>query len=112
MQYQLPAEGIFKKNQFGDSVWYEVACTCSDHDHNHTVCVEANETGEISTVIYTQTTSRFWSASRWQQVWQLFTQGYIKQEVSIIMSQQQTLNYAKILESAVHDIEQFKKNKQ
>jgi hypothetical protein len=44
-------------------------------------------------------------------VWELLVQGYVKQEVAISMNQQQTLNYAETLKSAINDVTQFRKNK-
>jgi hypothetical protein len=41
----------------------------------------------------------------------LLTKGYIEYEASIIMSQQQALNYADTLKSAVKDVETFRKQK-
>jgi hypothetical protein len=42
--------------------------------------------------------------NRWQKIWCLLTRGYIEYETSIIMSEQQALNYAATLEKAVADL--------
>jgi hypothetical protein len=39
----------------------------------------------------------------------LLTQGYVECEASLILTQQQALNYAEVLKSAVKDVEEFKK---
>ena len=38
-------EGVYKRNDWGDSVLYGVACSCGDNDHDHNVWVEADDTG-------------------------------------------------------------------
>jgi len=110
MKAQQPAEGILKRNDWGDSKIYQVVCDCSDPDHDHNVWVEAEDTG-INVVIYTTNTSTFWSKNRWQQLWELLTKGYVKQEVGILMSEQQALNYAEILKLAIKDVKEFKENR-
>jgi len=112
MKAQSPAEGILKSNEWGLAMAYEVACTCHDSDHNHNVWIEAEDDGEITVVIYTTTMSPFWSLSRWRQMWQLLTKGYVKSEVAISMTQQQALNYAETLKQSIKDIKtlQAKKN--
>ena len=47
--------------------------------------------------------------NRWQHIWKLLTTGYIKYKASIIMSEQQAVNYAETLKSAVKDVKTFKK---
>ena len=44
-------------------------------------------------------------------MWQLLTQGYVKCETIIGMTQQQAMNYALILQDAVKDVEQFRNSK-
>ena len=48
---QTPAEGILKKNDWGDAKMYHVVCDCGQPDHEHSLWVEADETG-ISVTIY------------------------------------------------------------
>jgi hypothetical protein len=43
--------------------------------------------------------------------WQLWTTGAVKVETTIAMSEQQALNYAETLKSAVKDVKEFRKNK-
>ena len=107
-QPQTPAEGILKQHDWGQAKVYRVTCGCGDTDHDHNVWVEASEDGEIAVLIYTNTTSKFWSVNRWRQIWQLLTRGHIGSEVAISMSQQQALNYAETLKCAIQDIQNFK----
>ena len=42
MKIQIPAEGIMKTNDWGDSRVYRIACNCGDENHNHNMCIEAD----------------------------------------------------------------------
>jgi hypothetical protein len=110
MKPEVPAEGILKRHAWGDTKCYRIVCNCGDSDHDHNVWVEADD-HEVSVIIYTTNSTPFWSKRRWRQVWELLVQGYVKQEVAISMNQQQTLNYAETLKSAINDVTQFRKNK-
>jgi len=107
MKAEKPAEGILKHHDWGDTMTYQVSCQCGDADHNHTVWVEAEDTG-VNVVVYTRSTSRFWTAQWWQQIWQILSKGYIEEEVGIILSEQQALNYAETLKTAIADVKKFK----
>jgi hypothetical protein len=41
----------------------------------------------------------------------LLTKGYVEYEANIIMTRQQAINYAAVLQQAVEDVETFKKQK-
>ena len=109
---QQPAEGILKQSDWGDAKSYRVACECTDANHSHDLWVEADDTNSISVTIYTTTKSKWWKLNRWQTMWTLLTRGYVECETSLILTQQQALNYAETLRSAVKDVEEFKKNVQ
>jgi len=110
MKPQTPAEGILKKNDWGDSKVYDVVCGCGDPDHNHSVWIESDETG-VNVTLYTNVKSAFWSMNRFKQIWTLITKGYLQHEATIFMSPQQAFNYAETLKSAVNDVVQFRKNR-
>lgn len=110
MEVERPAEGIMKTGDWGDSKVYKIACDCGCNDHIHDVWVEADDTG-VTVTTYTQQKSKWWTMNRWQTIWRLVTRGYIEYEASIIMSKQQALNYAKTLESAIIDVETFRKQR-
>jgi hypothetical protein len=103
MKTQLPAEGVLKRNDWGDSICYQVVCQCHDADHDHSVLVEANDC-DVSVTTYTIQKSKPWSLNRWQVIWRLLTKGYVEYEADIIMTEQQTLNYANILTTAIKDV--------
>lgn len=111
MKAQTPAVGILKNGDWGDTLCYQVVCGCGQPDHSHHVWVEVDDTRDISVVIYTTNTSKFWSKNRWRQMWELLTKGYVEEEVSILMSEQQTLNYANTLTQAVNDVKIARENK-
>jgi hypothetical protein len=107
MKIQIPAEGIMKTNDWGDSRVYRVACNCHDETHNHNVWIEADD-HDIVVTIYTTGKTNWWSKTRWYHIWTLLTKGYIDTESSVHLSRQQALNYAETLKSAIQDVEQFK----
>ena len=108
MKAQTPAEGILKRNDWGDSKWYTVSCTCGNCDCRHEVWVESEDSG-VTVTTYTQQKTKWWSLNRFQIIWKLLTKGYIEYEASIIMTPQQALNYATTLQSAVKDVATFRK---
>lgn len=110
LKAQKSAIGIMITHDWEDSKIYRVVCECGDPKHDHNVWVEADDTG-VNTTIYTTVTTNFWSKTRWHHIWTLLTKGYIEQETCVIMSEQQTLNYAETLKSAIKDTVIFRKNK-
>jgi len=108
MKLQKPAEGILIRGDYGDSKWYQVVCGCGQPDHDHNVEVEAEDIG-VNVNIYVTVRSPFWSMNRWKQIWTLLITGHLEHETTITMSEQQALNYAETLKSAVQDVKDFKK---
>lgn len=108
MKSQAPAEGILKSGDWGDTKSYQVVCGCGQPDHEHNVWVEAEDVG-VNVNIYVKVKSTFWSMNRWRQIWTLLTRGYLQHETTILMSEQQAINYAETLKSAVQDVKDFKK---
>ena len=104
---QSPAEGILKRNNWGDAITYQVVCECQDANHDHNVWVEADD-HRVTVTTYTTQKSKWWSLNRWQTIWILLTKGYIEYEANLIMTEQQTLNYAEILKTAIKDVKKFK----
>jgi hypothetical protein len=111
MNVQVPAEGIMKTNDWGDSRVYRIACNCHDENHNHNMWVEADDS-DIVVTIYTTGKTNYWSKTRWYHIWTLLTKGYIDTESSVHLSKQQALNYAETLKSAITDVEEFRKDRQ
>jgi hypothetical protein len=109
MKAQTPAEGILKKNEWGDAKTYHVVCECGQVDHSHNLWIEADETG-VTVTIYVEVKSPWWSMNRWKQMWSLITKGYLQQETILTMSEQTALNYSEILKKAIQDVKTFKKS--
>jgi hypothetical protein len=136
MKKQEPAEGIMKTSDFGDSKFYKVVCGCGQDDHSIDFEVEAAETGvNVNTFVTVKTD--YWSESikkrydidnpylqeldwalkdiwngliiRLKLTWTVWTKGYVKTESIIAMTEQQALNYAETLKSAIQDVKDFKK---
>ena len=138
MKTQTPAEGILKTHNFGDSKWYKVVCGCGQPDHDVNFEVEADETG-VNVNTYVTTKTNYWSEtikkrydidSIWLQefdwavkdiingfvtrlklTWTVWTKEYMKFETVVTMTEQQALNYAETLKSAVKDVKEFKEKK-
>jgi hypothetical protein len=135
MNAQAPAQGILLHRDYGDAKVYEIPCDCQNCNHSHKVWVEAEDTGITVTTYTTQETDWwtesvakrydiacpvlqeidwFWKnlynsiATRIRLTWQIWRHGYVKYEASLIMTQQQALNYAETLKSAVKDVEEFR----
>jgi hypothetical protein len=108
MKAQTPAEGILKTNDWGDSKVYQVVCGCGDTGHTHNLWVESDETG-INVTLYVNVKSPLWSLNRWKQIWTLLVNGYLTHESTLYMSEQQALNYAETITSAIQEDQHYKK---
>lgn len=136
MKAQLPAEGILKTHDWGDSKWYKVICGCGQPDHSIDFEVEADITG-INVNTYVTAKTDYWSESVkkrydidnpwlqefdwfWKELWNGFVtrlkltwavwiRGYVQCETTVAMSEQQALNYAETLKSAITDVKSFVK---
>lgn len=109
MKAQIPAEGILKRHDWGNSKNYQIICGCGDTDHEHNLWVESEDTG-INVTLYVNVKSSFWSINRFKQIWCLLTKGYLSYESTLYMSEQQALNYAETLKSAINDCKAFRQN--
>ena len=110
MEAQTPAEGILIQKDYGSSKLYKVTCECGCDDCSHMIDVEAEETGVVVTTYTTQKTN-FWSLNRFQLIWTLLTKGYVEYEASLCMTEQQALNYAEVLQSAIKDVKMFQEQR-
>jgi hypothetical protein len=102
MKAKTPAEGILKRSEWPDAKIYQVVCNCGSADHDHNVWIETDDTQEVTVTTYTQQKSKWWERNRWSTIWHLLTRGYVEYEASIIMTQQQALNYAETLKTAIN----------
>ena len=104
------AEGILIRKDYGDAKIYNIVCECGDCDHSHDVWVEAEDHG-VTVTIYTQQKTKWWQENRWKTMWTLLTKGYVERESVLIMSEQQALNYANVLQSATVDVKEFREKR-
>ena len=104
MKIQTPAEGILKKNDWGDTKEYHVVCDCGSDDHAHDLWVEAEDIG-ITVTIYATVKSPWWSMNRFKQIWTLLTNGYLEHQTVLTMNKQTALNYAETLKTAIKDVD-------
>jgi len=107
MTAELPAQGIMKTTEWGDSKWYHVRCDCGNDDCSHTVNVEADGFG-VQVHIYANSHTKWWEKNRWSQIWNILTKGYAEMQTTIVLNEQTALNYAVALNNAVVDVKQFK----
>lgn len=136
MKAQNPAEGIMKTGDYGNSKFYKVACGCGQPDHELNFEIEADEHG-INANTYVNVKSDYWTETikkrydidnpylqevdwaikdiingfitRLKLTWTVWTKGHIEVQTTIIMSEQQALNYAETIKSAIQDVKDFKK---
>lgn len=139
MKAETPAQGILKRNDWGDSKSYQVVCECGNSDHEHNIWIEVDEC-EVAVHTYTIQKTDYWSQKvetrydidntiyqnihwfwvgivndwyrRFKLAWQVLSKGYIKYESTISMNEQQAINYAETLKSAVRDVKAFQKPKE
>lgn len=110
MKAQKPAEGIMKTGDWGSAKSYKVVCDCGQPDHDHNVWVEAEDTG-VNVNIYVEVKSPHWNVNRLKKIWHLITKGYLQHETTIIMTEQEALNYAETLKTAIQDVKAFKEKR-
>lgn len=108
MNSQTPAKGVLQVNDWGYSKMYKAVCECGNDDCTHTIDIEAEDTG-VNVTIYTKTKTNFWSKARWLHIWQLLSKGHVEFESVIILDKQVALNYADMLQLAIKDVEEFRK---
>lgn len=135
---QKPAEGILQRHEWGDSKTYQVTCSCGQEYHDHYIEVESDLCG-VNVNINTTLKTDYWTEAvtksydientafqeaHWffvdlinstvrkvKLTWELWTTGAVSAETTIHMSEQQAINYAETLKSAVKDVKEFNKQK-
>jgi len=135
MKAEQPAQGISKKAEFHEAVWYEVDCECGSHNHYHSLWVERDpETKLVTVEITTEATTDFWTQRVPERVnnlespfvnwiWQtvaytvnetvrraklitgILFKGHITYDSTVLLTKQQAYNYAKALERSVKDLD-------
>jgi uncharacterized protein YchJ len=136
MTPQDPAQGILLHRDYGKAMTYIVACDCGNGDCEHQVWIEAEDTG-VTVCTYTTQKTDFWSEAVqpdctidddvmrwynwfWTGLWNglvrrlklskdIWIHGYVKYEASLMMNEQQALNYAEVLKKAIDNVKEFRK---
>ena len=138
MKAETPAEGILKTSDFGDAKFYKVSCQCGNPDCEIDFEVEADDCRVyVNTYVIAKTDcwsdtfphrhdidsvwlqefDWFWKdivnglIRRVKWTWRIWTQGYVKTETTVVMTEQQALNYAETLKLAIKDVKDFKKSR-
>ena len=139
LKAEQPATGIFKSHDFGDSMYYSVACQCGNTDDMIDFSIEL-ESDAWNIVLNTEFTpkSPYWKRlvndsgnfeNSWLRsidyniraminglyhkvmvTWEVWTKGYVKYYQSTIMSEQQALNYASTINQSIQDLRNFRQN--
>lgn len=116
LKAETPARGVYLRKEFPNSIWFGVACECSDEEHNHEVWVESDpEFDFVSVHVFTTTHTRHsqgWGTTAWKRFTEkvrytidLWFRGYIETEASIMMDRQVAINYADVLKKSIQAIE-------
>ena len=140
MKAQEPAEGILKINEWGNSKMYTVRCTCGNTDDDIDFEVEADDLGVTVYTYTTQKTDwwvdsyeQYKSYERFKNpllfqidfvvrgflnslahklkiTYNVWVNGYVNYSQSLIMTEQQALNYANTLNKAIKDVKEYAEN--
>lgn len=111
MDAQVPAQGILKINEWGNSRIYKIECDCAASDCAHLIDIEATKTSvDVTIYVTVETNSWSWNGlmTRLRLTWDIWVKGYSKYQSSIILQEQVALNYAETLKSAINDLRKFR----
>jgi hypothetical protein len=108
MKAEKPAEGILKTNEWGNSKWYHIRCSCGNEDCSHEISIEADDCYEVAIHLYSNHHTKWWEKGRWKQIWNIITKGYSEMQTTLVMNEQTALNYAETLKSAIKDVKEFR----
>jgi hypothetical protein len=111
MKAEKAAEGILKQGDFGDAMFYYVACDCDNDDCAHTIEVEVDDM-HVQVHLYSNHHTKWWEKKRWKQIWQILTKGYAEMQTTIVLTEQAALNYAETLKTAMKDVKKFRNERE
>jgi hypothetical protein len=112
MKPQTPAQGIMLNRMWGDARSYTIACECGDRDHATQMWIEVGsehdqELQNVTVTFYVETTSPWYSISRWRQIWSMLVHGYVKKEHTLVLSKQGALNLSTVIRNSVAEMQQI-----
>jgi len=137
MTPQIPAQGILLHHDYGDTKSYHIACECGCQTSDHDLWIES-DIGGVTVNVYATLKTDYWTESIkprydidipilqsfdwfWKSIWNglatrlrltrdIWIHGCVKHEASLIMTEQQALNYGGSLLKSVDDVKEFRKN--
>ena len=107
MRAEKPAEGILKTTEFGTCKGYHVQCECGGSECAHHVWIEASEF-DVTISFGLTLRTKWYSMSRWKQIWTILTKGYLDVESTLVLNEQSALNYTETLRAAMKDVKQLR----
>lgn len=131
---EIPAAGIMKTSDYGDSKYYRISCQCGQPSDDIILNVDVDDHG-ITVHTWTTVKTCWWkerfntfdsihnpliytlkriandAINRTTVIWQVLTKGYIEMEAWTMMDKQQALNFAHTLETAIADVDQFRNDR-
>ena len=140
LKAQPPADGILKKGDYGDSKFYAVTCSCGNPDDEIDFEIEV-DAQTISMSTWTYQKSDYWALAvreHWRPyirnsflfmvdssvrrlingiytkislTYELWANGYITYQQTTLMTEQQALNYAETIKTAIKDMHKFQKDR-
>ena len=139
LQPEQPANGILKKNDYGNYISYQVECSCSSPDDSIIFDISAEEdTVELTTYLTAKTDWHYeiinknnpkiknsWlfaidSSLRYlinsigykiKFTFELWTSGYIRLQHSTLMNEQQSLTLAYVIQTSMEQVKEYNKEK-
>jgi len=111
MKPQKPAQGIMLDRNWGDARSYTIACECGGREHYPQMWIEVGDENDaelqnLTVTFYVETVSPWYRISRWRQIWQMLVYGYVKQESTLILSEQAALNLSTVIRNSVAEMQQ------
>jgi hypothetical protein len=111
MKAQKPAVGIMLNRNWGTARSYTIACECGGIDHYPQMWIEVGDESDqelqnVTVTFYVETSSPWYRVSRWRQIWSMLTRGYVRQESTLILSQQAALNLGTVIRNSVAEMQQ------
>jgi len=138
-QYQKPAMGILKSYDYGDLVSYNIPCSCMNADDEVDMMIEIDDGGEITISTDVKPKSAYWknivntysscsnpilyNIDNWFRyiinglyhrlniTYNVWVNGYVQYNHTIIMNKQQACNYAETIKQAIIDVQRYKELK-
>lgn len=138
LKAEIPATGILKTHDFGDSKYYKITCECGSPEDMITFSVELSVDAwniELNTDFTPKTawwdnlvdqnyglfkSSWLWSIEysirrlintiyhRCKVTYEVWTNGYVEYSQTTLMSEQQALNYAATINQAIEELRIFR----